>query len=207
MGERRGGWIRRALEEQAPEDGGAAARPAAAITAPARSTTIERGCEIEGNLCLPGPLLVHGDFRGSIECGDAVTVCAGASVQARVRARSVVIHGSVVGDVEARRDVILHAGARLHGDVKTPSLVISAARSSTAAPRWRRRSRAARTRRRRPTRSWRSPPTPRVEGYRKRPKAARSEPPRGEPSREANEVHQVASGLATSPSASPGSAS
>jgi cytoskeletal protein CcmA (bactofilin family) len=124
MGERRGGWIRRALEEQAPEHGAAAARPAAAIAAPARSTTIERGCEIEGDLCLPGPLLVHGDFRGSIECGDAVTVGAGASVQARIRARSVVIHGSVVGDVEARRDVILHAGARLHGDVKTPSLVI-----------------------------------------------------------------------------------
>lgn len=101
-----------------------AARPAALAGGPVRSTTIERGCEIEGDLTLAGPLVVLGDFRGSIECGDVVTVGLAGSVQARIRARSVVILGSVVGDVEARRDVILHAGARLHGDVKTPSLVI-----------------------------------------------------------------------------------
>jgi cytoskeletal protein CcmA (bactofilin family) len=120
MGERRGGWIRRTLD--APAADGAA--PAVTAGAPARITTIERGCEIEGDLSLAGPLIVHGDFRGSIECGDVVTVGVGGSVQARIRARSVEILGSVVGDVEARRDVVLHAGARLHGDVKTPSLVI-----------------------------------------------------------------------------------
>lgn len=128
MGERRGGWIRRALDAPATpvldEPPAAAHTAAVAAAAPARSTTIERGCEIEGELQLAGPLVVHGDFRGSIDCGDVVTVGHGGTVQARVRARSVLILGSVVGDVEARRDVILHAGARLHGDVRTPSLVI-----------------------------------------------------------------------------------
>lgn len=131
MAERRG-WIRRALDEHEPVAPGhgatlparSAEKPAAIAGGPARSTTIERGCEIEGNLSVPGPLVVLGDFRGSIECGDLVTVGLVGSVQAGIRARSVVILGSVVGDVEARRDVILHAGARLHGDVKTPSLVI-----------------------------------------------------------------------------------
>ena len=121
------GYDARSMRRRHGGGGTAGSRsPAQAALAggPARTTTIERGCEIEGDLRLPGALFVHGDFRGSIDCDDVVTIGHGGSVQARIRARSVVIVGSVVGDVEARRDVVLHTGARLHGDVRTPSLVI-----------------------------------------------------------------------------------
>ena len=126
MADRRGGWLRRSLEIQAelnrpqPADGSSSPQANARDT-PSR---IELNCEIEGALRLDGPLLVHGDFRGSIECGDLVTVGEAGTVQGPIRARQVVIHGSVVGNVSATRDVVLHDSARLHGDVKAPSLVV-----------------------------------------------------------------------------------
>jgi cytoskeletal protein CcmA (bactofilin family) len=126
MQDRSGSWLRRTPEVQAespPADGSAACDPGPEAGAPAPSR-IELGWEIEGELRLEGPLLVLGDFRGAIHCGDVVTVADGGSVQGPIRARRVVIHGAVVGDVGATRDVVLHPSAKLHGDVETPSLVV-----------------------------------------------------------------------------------
>ena len=126
MQERRGSWLRRTPEippECPPVEGADASEPAPETAGPAASK-IELGWEIEGELRLDGPLLVLGDFRGSIHCGDVVTVADGGSVQGPIRARRVVIYGGVVGDVDATRDIVLHASAKLHGDVETPSLVV-----------------------------------------------------------------------------------
>ncbi len=126
MANRRGGWLRRSLEIQAalnrPEPADESSSPQAdARCAPSR---IELDCEVEGTLSLDGPLLVHGDFRGSIKCRDLVTVGEAGTVQGPIRARQVVIHGSVVGNVSATRDIVLRGSARLHGDMKAPSLVV-----------------------------------------------------------------------------------
>ena len=126
MADRRGGWLRRSLEIQAELN-----RPQPAVgpglpqaNAPDAPSRIELDCEIEGKLSLDGPLLVQGDFRGSIDCRNLVTIGEAGTVQGPIRARQVVIHGSVVGNVSATRDVVLHGCARLHGDLKAPSLVV-----------------------------------------------------------------------------------
>jgi len=133
------GWRR--VVPDAPQEGArsAAAEPAAEVATPAAapaadasaqeqappgSSRIERGCEMSGKLALERPLLIEGEFRGAIVSGSSVVVSESGSVEASIRARSVVIHGAVVGDVTASREVVVHAGARLHGDVETPSLVI-----------------------------------------------------------------------------------
>jgi len=87
-------------------------------------TRIEPGCEIEGNFSLEGPLVVEGEFRGSIACGAAVTVGEHGSVEAGIDAREVDVHGAVVGDITARREVVLHPTARVHGNLTAPSIVI-----------------------------------------------------------------------------------
>ena len=96
----------------------------AGALAPPGSSRIERGCEMSGKLVLERPLWIEGEFRGAIASESSVVVSEGGSVEAAIRARSVVIRGAVVGDVIASREVVIHAGARLHGDVETPSLVI-----------------------------------------------------------------------------------
>jgi cytoskeletal protein CcmA (bactofilin family) len=103
-----------------------AAAPAAEASAveSAPSSRIERGCEMSGTLALARPLVIEGEFSGSIACESSVVVTESGSVEASIRARSVVIRGAVVGDVSASREVVIHAGARLHGDVETPSLVV-----------------------------------------------------------------------------------
>jgi cytoskeletal protein CcmA (bactofilin family) len=97
-----------------------------AIAAPSGPppTRIEPDCEIEGNFALEGPLVVEGEFRGSIRCGATVTVGEHGSVEAGIDAREVDVHGAVVGDIAARREVVLHPTARVHGNLTAPSIVI-----------------------------------------------------------------------------------
>lgn len=113
MGER--GWRRRSPETPTP--------PAAPAATPA-PTRIELDCEIEGRFALDGPLVVDGEFRGSIACRDVVTVGRDGSVEADIEGRVVEIHGAVVGDVTATREIVLHATARVHGDLVAPSVVV-----------------------------------------------------------------------------------
>ena len=119
------GWIRRTLgalpggDDTAPEPA-----DAGAATATPGAASIAAGCELEGRLQLEGPLVVHGDFKGEIDCQLDVVVAPGGSVQGPIRARSVELLGSVVGDLHARREIVLRAGARLHGDAAAASLVV-----------------------------------------------------------------------------------
>jgi len=119
MADARGSWIRRTLES--PEDEAEANAVGAKKATP---STIEIGCEVEGELRLDGPVVIHGDFKGSIECSDVVTIGEAGTVQGPIRGRQVLLFGSVVGDVRAIRDVVIHAGSRLQGDVNAVSLVV-----------------------------------------------------------------------------------
>ncbi len=117
MATERGGWIKRT-----PDDPSQESTPASA-SRPSPST-IELGCEVEGELRLEGPVVIHGDFKGSIESADVVTIGEAGTVQGPIRGRQVLLFGSVVGDVRAVRDVVIHSCARLHGDVNALSLVV-----------------------------------------------------------------------------------
>lgn len=119
------GWRR--LMIRAP---GATATIPAPPAAPVEATSdgfvrIECGVEMTGRLVVERPLRVEGEFRGQIECANAVVVSEGGTVEAPIRARTVEIRGAVVGDVVASREVVIHASGRLHGDVESPSLVIT----------------------------------------------------------------------------------
>jgi cytoskeletal protein CcmA (bactofilin family) len=121
------GWRR--LVIRAP---GAGATTNTPLPAPVEATApsdgfvrIERGVEMTGRLVVERPLRVEGEFRGQIDCANAVVVSEGGTVEAPIRARTVEIRGAVVGDVVASREVVIHASGRLHGDVESPSLVIT----------------------------------------------------------------------------------
>lgn len=125
MRNRSKGWMRRTLE-QAPapiEEAEPADRPETGPRTP-QVTRIEPGCEIDGTLSLEGPLVIEGEFRGSIRCRDDVNVLRSGTVEARIEARTVTIEGAVVGDVTASREIVIAGSGRLHGAVETPSFVI-----------------------------------------------------------------------------------
>ena len=118
----RSDWRRR-VPEPAPDET-AESEPAAPAKAHAKATVIDPGCEIEGHFAIKGPLVVQGEFSGSIDCKDVVTIDAGGSAQAEIRGRQVIVSGAVVGDITATREIVLHATGRVHGNLKAPSLVI-----------------------------------------------------------------------------------
>jgi cytoskeletal protein CcmA (bactofilin family) len=120
MGSLSRGWKRLTTEDLSA----AAAEPGGDAPPPPQTTRIEPGCEVDGTLKLEGPLTIEGEFRGAIDCGDDVTVRASGTVEAAIRARSLIIEGAVVGDVSATREVVITATGRLHGDVETPCLAV-----------------------------------------------------------------------------------
>jgi cytoskeletal protein CcmA (bactofilin family) len=118
------GWEKRDVGRRFGRKGEAAAEASKAPVAEEHTAFIQAGCEVEGTLALKNSLRVQGDFRGSIDARNTVTVDEGASVNGNIRARTVVIYGAVVGDVDASRDISIHTTGKLHGDVKTPAFQI-----------------------------------------------------------------------------------
>jgi cytoskeletal protein CcmA (bactofilin family) len=88
-------------------------------------TVIGEGLTIEGELTGEDEVVVHGTVRGTLSTTDAVTVGAGAVVEADVAASSLSIAGQVTGNVTAQDRVDLQAGGRLVGDVKSARLTIA----------------------------------------------------------------------------------
>lgn len=117
------GWVRRVLDVPASRSAAPRPEPPAAPPAP-RAVRVEHGSTLEGTLALDRSIEIEGEYRGAIDCREAVTVGETGTVEANVRARCVEIRGAVVGDIDASREVILRAGGRLHGKVSTPSFVV-----------------------------------------------------------------------------------
>jgi len=117
------GWVRRVLDVPASRSAAPEPEPPVAPPAP-RAVRVEQGSALEGTLALDRSIEIEGEYRGSIDCREGVTVGETGTVEANIRARCVEIRGAVVGDIDASREVILHAGGRLHGKVSTPSFVL-----------------------------------------------------------------------------------
>ena len=91
----------------------------------AGATVIAEGVKVEGNFKGEGPMVIDGEVKGTIVTNHSVEVGKSATIEANVRADSVVVGGFVRGNIIAKSRVELLAGSRVEGDVATMSLVIA----------------------------------------------------------------------------------
>lgn len=89
------------------------------------STIIAHGITVEGELTSEEEVEIAGTLKGRLISKEAVTVSAGALVEAEVTAASVQIAGQLTGNISASERVDIQAGARLIGDVKAARLTIA----------------------------------------------------------------------------------
>jgi cytoskeletal protein CcmA (bactofilin family) len=88
-------------------------------------TIIGHGITIEGEITSDEEVVVAGTVRGKLSVEGAVTIEAGAVVEADVGASSLSLGGQMTGNVAASDRVDLLAGAKLVGDVKAARLTIA----------------------------------------------------------------------------------
>ena len=88
-------------------------------------TIIGSGLTVEGEITSDEDVVVTGTVRGKLSVEGAVTVDAGALVEADISAGSLQVGGSVTGNVAAGDRVDLLSGGRLIGDVKASRLTIA----------------------------------------------------------------------------------
>jgi cytoskeletal protein CcmA (bactofilin family) len=88
-------------------------------------TIIGHGITIEGEITSDEEVVVAGTVRGKLSVDGAVTIEAGAVVEADVGASSLSVGGQVTGNVAASERVDLLSGGRLVGDVKAARLTIA----------------------------------------------------------------------------------
>ena len=87
-------------------------------------TIIGQGLTIEGEITSDEEVVITGTVRGRLSSEGAVTVEAGAVVEADVSAGSLAVGGTITGNVSASDRVDLLTGGRLVGDVKTARITI-----------------------------------------------------------------------------------
>ena len=79
-----------------------------------------------GDLAAAEDLVVEGVITGSIDMpGHALTVAAGARVDARILARDVTVLGTVTGRITATEIIDIRAGARVSGELAAPSVSLA----------------------------------------------------------------------------------
>jgi cytoskeletal protein CcmA (bactofilin family) len=89
------------------------------------STVIGQGITIEGEIASDEPVVVAGTIRGKLVVDGAVSVEAGAVVEADIGATTLSVAGSVTGNVSATDRVDLLSGGRLVGDVRAARVTIA----------------------------------------------------------------------------------
>ena len=85
----------------------------ATATASSSTTVIGPTVRIEGSITSPNDVFVSGEVQETIESEARVTIAAGATAKASVKAKEVVVAGSVTGNVDAQTRLQLCAGANL----------------------------------------------------------------------------------------------
>jgi cytoskeletal protein CcmA (bactofilin family) len=88
-------------------------------------TIIGHGIAVEGEITSDEEVIVAGTVRGKLSAEGAVTIEAGALVEADIGAASLSVGGQVTGNVTATDRVDLLTGGRLIGDVKAARLTIA----------------------------------------------------------------------------------
>jgi cytoskeletal protein CcmA (bactofilin family) len=90
-------------------------------------TLIPKISRVDGLIETPGDLVVEGRADGQLEVGGTLTVAAGASCRASVRAKAASISGEVMGEVVCSSVIEVTAGGRVVGDLRAPEIEVDAA--------------------------------------------------------------------------------
>ncbi len=67
---------------------------------------------------------MNGHLEGQMEVGGRLTIGAGGTANANIKASDLIVAGSAKGNVETIGRLVLRAGASLEGDVKAAGIVI-----------------------------------------------------------------------------------
>ena len=90
------------------------------------ATAMPRAFSVVGDVAASEDLLVEGAVSGSIDMpGFALTIAAGARVDARVLARDVTILGEFSGRITATEIIDVRQGARVSGEIVAPKVALA----------------------------------------------------------------------------------
>src|SRR5271157_2779990 len=88
-------------------------------------TMIGEGSVFEGNISVPHSIRIDGALTGRLDCAETLTIGAGGTVNADVRAKNALIGGRVVGNLFVEDRVELESNSSLNGDLRTSELIIN----------------------------------------------------------------------------------
>lgn len=87
---------------------------------------IGKSIEIKGDLTGKEDLVIEGTVEGRVELPEAqLTVGANGTIQAEIRAKSVVVIGKVSGNIHGTERIEIQATGVVQGDVSAPRLVVA----------------------------------------------------------------------------------
>ena len=90
------------------------------------ATAMPRALSVVGDVAASEDLLVEGAVSGSIDMpGYALTIGAGARVDARILARDVTILGSFSGRITATEIIDVRESARVSGEIAAPTVALA----------------------------------------------------------------------------------
>jgi cytoskeletal protein CcmA (bactofilin family) len=89
-------------------------------------TVIGRHTRVVGRLSGEGPVVVHGDIKGTIALRGGLSVRGGGRVEADVQAHTVDLAGEAQGRMSASTRVTISATGAFEGEMDTPILDVTA---------------------------------------------------------------------------------
>ena len=89
------------------------------------NTVIGSSIVIDGEISSEEALTILGTVKGKVASGSAVTVEAGATVEADIEGGSVTVSGKLTGNVTARERLELRPESKMIGNAKAPRIVVA----------------------------------------------------------------------------------
>ena len=80
---------------------------------------------LEGTLNFGKQLLIHGQFRGTINGGELLIVDRSAHVEGDIEVDTIIVRGNVRGKITARTSIVLEAGSVVAADIHTTDVRIA----------------------------------------------------------------------------------
>jgi cytoskeletal protein CcmA (bactofilin family) len=100
--------------------------PAVSKNSPISTAMLPRTFAVAGDVAASEDLVVEGSVSGTIDMpGFALTIAAGARVDARVLARDVTILGHFSGRITATEIIDVRDGARVTGEIAAPKVALA----------------------------------------------------------------------------------
>ena len=77
-----------------------------------------------GTLRSEGSIQIFGTIEGELSASDEIYVAEGATVDARIRARTIIVAGAVTGTIECLGRLEVMPSGSISGDVTSPTLIV-----------------------------------------------------------------------------------